>query len=303
MTPVMAAGTVLWRRRPTLDGGPDPIEIALVHRPKYDDWSLPKGKTEPGENPCVTAVRETWEETGFRGPLGRDLGHVEYDVPTPEGDLVPKIVHYWTMPAVTGTFTPTDEIDELRWLAPDDALAALSRPADRGPVEAFMAERPDTTAVLLIRHADAGDRRAWKGPDHLRPLSERGRLQARQIADVASCFGPKTVVSADVLRCVETIEPLAWAVGVSVERDPLFNEDFGGKQVADAAIRLREILSKGGAAICSQGGAIPEMLDLLGRTAGVPLTPRARKGSIWVLSFDGPQLVGAQYLPDAGPAL
>ena len=303
MSGLIAAGTVLWRPRGSgvRSDDRDGVEVAVIHRPKYDDWSLPKGKCEPGESTCVTAVRETLEETGFSGPLSRGLGEVAYEVAGHDGQPVPKVVQYWAMPALGGAFTPNTEVDELRWLAPEGALEILTREADRGPLQAFLDAPAATATVLLIRHADAGDRPAWKGPDSTRPLSALGREQATNIAVLGSCFGVTSVLSADVVRCVETVSPLATALGLSVEQDPTFAEahpEFTTTQTVD---RIRGLSKDGPVAICSQGGIIPDVLELLRRRDEVRLQPRARKGSVWVLSFAAGTLVGAQYLPSAEP--
>ncbi|MER7762063.1 NUDIX hydrolase [Streptomyces sp. NPDC097619] len=120
--PLVAAGCVLWRRSPR-DGG---IEVCLVHRPRYDDWSHPKGKVKKRETAAAAAVREVLEETGQRCAPGAALPTVRY----PVGGL-PKTVHYWTAEALGGTFTPSDEVDEIRWSAPAAAAALLTHPHDR----------------------------------------------------------------------------------------------------------------------------------------------------------------------------
>jgi 8-oxo-dGTP diphosphatase len=118
---VEAAGGVVWRRS---DGS---IEIALVHRPKYDDWSLPKGKLDPGESFEDAALREVWEETGMRCELGRELGETHYE----DNKGRPKVVRYWAMGGCEGEFEPNDEVDELRWVSLAEAREMLSYDFDR----------------------------------------------------------------------------------------------------------------------------------------------------------------------------
>ena len=123
MKPVQAAGGVVLR-----DG-----LVALVHRPRYDDWSLPKGKLDPGESSEEAALREVEEETGLRCSLVRELPTVRYDV---RGRL--KEVRYWVMEALDEMpFVPNEEVDEVRWVDPQEALALLSYDRDREPVLAL----------------------------------------------------------------------------------------------------------------------------------------------------------------------
>jgi 8-oxo-dGTP diphosphatase len=124
---VRASGGVVWRR--TKEGA---VEVALVHRPRYDDWSLPKGKLDRGEGWEDAAVREVEEETGLRCVLGEELEPVAYD----DSKGRHKVVRYWLMEArgKGAPFEPNDEVDELRWMPAPDAGAALSYPADRGLV-------------------------------------------------------------------------------------------------------------------------------------------------------------------------
>ncbi|MCL2729863.1 MAG: NUDIX hydrolase [Actinomycetia bacterium] len=128
-TTVRAAGTVLWRRS-AADGK---VEIALVHRPRYDDWSLPKGKLKRGEDFAAAAVRETHEETGMRCVLGASLPASRYLV---EGR--PKEVRYWSAEAVDGGFTPNREVDRVVWLPPAAARHRLTHDRDRPLVDAFL---------------------------------------------------------------------------------------------------------------------------------------------------------------------
>ncbi len=167
---VKAAGAALCRR--TSAG----TEIAVVHRPHYDDWSLPKGKLDPGETSPVAAVREVAEETGFDAALGQFLTTVEYDV-----HGAPKKVDYFTAQTVSGEFTPNEEVDELRWLPLQEARSLLTYPSDRDVCDLAGRLPSDTATVLLVRHAKAGKREDWAGDDDLRPLSDAGIRQAEAL--------------------------------------------------------------------------------------------------------------------------
>jgi 8-oxo-dGTP pyrophosphatase MutT (NUDIX family) len=125
---VSAAGGIVWRR------GAGGIEVAVVHRPEHDDWTLPKGKLDPGESSEEAALREVLEETGFRCRLGREVPSVSYE----DRNGRSKVVRYWMMEPEAGEFAPNDEVDELRWLIPQAAVRLLSYPRDRELVEAVL---------------------------------------------------------------------------------------------------------------------------------------------------------------------
>ena len=124
---VLAAGGLLWRRR----GGH--VEVLLVHRPKYDDWTFPKGKLDAGEGFEEAAAREVEEETGLRCQLGAELPSAEYE----DNRGRPKLVRYWAMGSCEGEFRPTSEVDEIRWLASGDARRQLSYDRDRAVLDAL----------------------------------------------------------------------------------------------------------------------------------------------------------------------
>jgi 8-oxo-dGTP diphosphatase len=124
---VRAAGGVVWRDRDAQ------VQVLLVHRPKYDDWTLPKGKLDPGESFAQAAVREVWEETGLTCDLGVELVRSRYD----DAKGRPKVVRYWAMQPVDGDFAPNDEVDEIRWLSLGKAAKLLTYPRDRPVLEAF----------------------------------------------------------------------------------------------------------------------------------------------------------------------
>ncbi|WP_027927926.1 NUDIX hydrolase [Amycolatopsis benzoatilytica] len=308
---VRAAGAVLWRRAGAA------FEVGLVHRPRYDDWSLPKGKVDPGETVAATAVREIAEETGFRAVLGRYVAQTTYDVPSRDnGRLLKKRVDYFSGEAESGAFEPNAEVDELRWLDARAAEQLLTHPADVRVLREFCALPPAQTTVLLVRHAKAGKREDWTGDDDLRPLSEAGQRQAAALRDLLPLFGPDRVFSAPRLRCVQTVGAIADALRTEVQHEPLLSEEGYWPDPALGIHRLLDIVAAGGTPlISSQGGVIPDLVSALADRDGVDL-PAARdgvvpskKGSVWVLSFQsrtddpaGPVLVGADYYPSPLPA-
>ncbi|HEV7211298.1 MAG TPA: NUDIX hydrolase [Blastococcus sp.] len=298
---VRAAGAVVWR---TGDGGA--LETAVVHRPKYDDWSLPKGKPEAGEHLVETAAREVAEETGLRIVLGRRSVRTSYDVAAPDGGRAPKEVDYWTGQWVGGDFRPNDEVDELRWLPVEAAGALCSYAHDRAVLSDLLrTDVPRMPALVLVRHGRAGDRREWDGPDELRPLDDRGWAQARRLAAVLPLFGPASVLSAERLRCRQTVTPLAEALGLPVESLPeVGEEEFRDDPEAGLDVVTRLLAPRpdpGVAIVCSQGGAIPTALMALGvRPEGSRLFPPSAKGSVWVLGGRAGALA-ADYYRDFGP--
>jgi 8-oxo-(d)GTP phosphatase len=295
---VLAAGGAVWRT--SVDGS---LETVVVHRPKYDDWSLPKGKLDQGEHAVQAAVREVGEETGLAVVVGRRSVRTQYVVE--EGD---KQVDYWLQEAIGGEFEPNSEVDELRWLPLPEATALLSHDHDRAVLADLARDDvPRAPTLLLVRHGSAGDRSEWAGPDELRPLDAKGRRQAARLAEVLTLFAPTAVLSAERTRCRETVEPLAERLGLPVQSCPeLGEEEFHDDPQAGLAVveRLLEPRNRPGVTVvCSQGGAIPSVLMALGvRWEGVGgrLYPPAAKGSTWALG-GRPGGMSADYYRDFNP--
>ncbi|KLO28799.1 NUDIX hydrolase [Mycolicibacter heraklionensis] len=284
---VHAAGAVLWRTRRNT------VEVALIHRPRYDDWSLPKGKVDPGETEPVTAVREILEETGQHAHLGRRLGAVRY--PVTQGV---KKVRYWAARAVGGDFVPNHEVDDLVWLPVDAAMKELQYAYDRKILRRFAKQPADTETVLIVRHGTAGRRSRFSGDDRQRPLDKRGRAQAEALTDQLLAFGATAVYAADRVRCQQTVEPLAAELGVAVHNEPTLTEESYGDNPKRARRRVVEIAQLGGTpVICTQGKVIPDLIAWWCERDGVsPDKSRNRKGSTWGLSLSGGRLVAADHI-------
>jgi 8-oxo-dGTP diphosphatase len=288
---IRSAGGVVWH--PSGDGA---VEVAVIHRNRYDDWSLPKGKLERGEHELAAAVREIREETGVTAIPQVRLPSTRYLTGEPDTE---KSVEFWSMRELSpATFVTSDEVDELRWLSPHDAMALLTYAHDRGVVAAFAELPPVTGIAVVVRHADAGSRAEWAadpdaGHDDDRPLDEVGHKQVSALTSLLSLFKPARVYSPPLVRCVETVAP----VGLPVRTDPIFAEETGAPPSA-VADRLRALVAESGRiVVASQGGVIPDLVsELHPANAIASQTYKTPKGSGWVLAFSGHDLVAADPL-------
>lgn len=289
---IFAAGAVLWRTDDTNPSAAGPL-VAVVHRPRYDDWSLPKGKVDPGETEPVTAVREIEEETGFAAELGRRLASVSYPV-----EFGTKKVRYWAARAVGGEFTPNSEVDELLWLPAEKAIKRLQYPDDRKVLRRFASHPPDTRSLMIVRHGTAGSRTRYKGDDVTRPLDKRGRAQAESLVGQLLAFGATSVYAASRVRCVQTVEPLAEELGVAIGDEPTLTEEAYASDRRAARYRMLDIAKADGTpVVCTQGKVIPDLVAWWCERDGVrPDKSRNRKGSTWVLSLHGGKLLSADHI-------
>lgn len=272
--PIRAAGGVITRRSAT--GEP---EILVAHRPRYDDWSFPKGKAEPGESDEDCALREVEEETGFKCRLGAELRPASYR----DRKGRPKSVRYWTMEPVGGEFRPNNEVDRAEWVDLRGALDLLSYDHDLATVEDLLEEEIRSASILLLRHGTAGDRSQWEGDDRLRPLDELGRRQAIELAELLSPFPIKRILSSPYVRCVQTVEPLAERLGLQIET---MEELAEGANAADVR-RLMHSFSGELSLLCTHGDVIEAVLG-----PGV----LNKKGGVWVLKNNNGSLEPAGYL-------
>lgn len=286
---VTAAGAVLWRN----GCSPNSVEVALIHRPGYDDWSLPKGKVDPGEIEPVAAVREIFEETGQRAHLGRYLHRVSY--PVEQGV---KKVRYWAARSMGGIFTPTCEVDDLIWLDVPDAADKLSYRRDRKVLRRFAKYPADTQTVLIVRHGTAGSKSRFAGNDAERPLDKKGRAQAEALVGQLLAFGATDVHAADRLRCHQTVGPLAEELGAIIANEPTLTAQAYERDPERGRRRILQIAASGGTpVICTQGEVIPDLIAWwCDRDDVNPDRSRNRKGSTWVLSLSDGHLVAADHI-------
>jgi 8-oxo-dGTP diphosphatase len=276
------------------------IRVLVIHRPRYDDWSFPKGKHDEGESDDAAALREIWEETNVTGRIVARLADVVYMTPNDN----PKRVSYFGVRAVhTPEFTPNSEVDRLEWLSQREAQQILTYEHDRELLKSVSIKHLAATGhVHLVRHAAAGDRASWDGDDTQRPLTKKGRLQADGIADLLEPRSPTGILSSPYVRCVETAQPLADRLGLDIDVADFLEEGSGGRGFFHfVRSRPREEM-----VMVSHGDVIPAIIDQLGRR-GVPLTTAApdggldcKKGSNWMLTTRSGRVVAAEYLPPPG---
>lgn len=257
--PVLAGGAVVLREDPARG-----TEILLVHRDRYDDWSLPKGKLEAGESLLACAVREVREETGVTVRLGMPLDTIRYEA----GKFGLKKVAYWGGTAVNGVERPPDdEVDQVVWLPIRSALSRLSYAHDHFLVTQYL-QQPPTTPLLILRHAKAMDRKDWSRKDHLRPINARGRRQAKLLVPMLSAYGIARLISSTSARCQTTVLPYALAEKITLESFAQLGEEVGAddpKGVTRLLLKLRgQVIDQAQpTAICVHRPVLPHILAAL----------------------------------------
>ncbi|WP_328528752.1 NUDIX domain-containing protein [Nocardioides sp. NBC_00368] len=273
MPEIPAAGVVVFRELHDLP------EVALVHRPKYDDWSFPKGKVDPGETVPVAAIREVHEETGLRVALGRPLRTQRYPVEAGQ-----KVVHYWVGRTAIGadddvdSYQINDEIDEVEWMSVEKARKRLTYPHDRETLQQAFDVRHPTTPLVILRHASALGRSAWSGEDQERPLDDTGRTQAVTLAGLLMAYDIRRVITSTSVRCTQSVAPYAGLAGIASEQMRLLSEEGaeGGSVSALAADILRDLAVP--TVICTHRPVLPWIFDGLGVR-----DPKLEKGELMVL--------------------
>lgn len=253
---MLAAGVVVFRpgRR-----------VLLVHRPRYDDWSFPKGKLDRGEHPTAAAVREVAEETGL---------HVRLCLPLPDQHYPvsgrPKTVHYWTGRVVgdddVSGYRANEEIDGVRWVDLDEAETLLTYERDRVTLGQAVGRRRRTRPMVLLRHGQARSRRAWRRPEEERPLLRSGERQAERLVPVLAAYDLTRVVTSPYQRCVQTVAPYVHTTGWSLDpRKRLDEEHVSARPLARLVEELVGVVGEGhGVLVCTHRPVLPMVFDALG---------------------------------------
>jgi 8-oxo-dGTP diphosphatase len=285
---VRAAGALLWREHGKR------LQVAMVHRPKYDDWSWPKGKLDPGESWAQAAVREVLEETGLHARLGIPLPPARYRVGTSR-PYRPKVVHYWAAQVVATGGPLAEEVDEVRWLPADKARRTLHYQRDRAQLDALLAAADtgalDSWPLLVVRHASSVPRRAWKDEDQLRPLNEAGKARALGLAPLLSAYQVQRLVTSDSERCAATLAPYARMTGLRLRGKHAFSEEGFADSPGRTAKALGKLLAQGEpAALCTHRPVLPSLLRALAKQAASPEVAHALSESA------GPGLVKGEVL-------
>jgi len=296
--PVEAAGAVTWRE------ADDRLEVLLVHRDRYDDWTFPKGKLDPGESAPVAAVREVGEETGVRIRLGPLLTQHEYRMVRPTGGGVKQVTYWCARPVSPGAsraaeaYVPNEEIDDVRWVDVDQAAETLTYARDAAVLEEFgRAVRADlhrTSPLVVLRHGDAAPRKSWKGDDTQRPLAPAGREQAQRVVPLLSAFDLRSAVTSSAKRCRQTVQPFVDTGGrkrrVRLVLEPGLSEEKATR--TRVASTIGPLLGRNKrAVICTHRPVLPYVFEAL----GLPAT-RLETGQLMVVHRRRGRVLGAELL-------
>lgn len=287
---ILAAGAVVWRR-----GQDDVVELALIHRTRYQDWSLPKGKLENNESLIACAYREVQEETGCNVRFGPCLGEITYQV-----DQQEKKVTYWSAKFLSQDGTPSpDEVDEVRWVSVEEAKSLITRKTDLEILRRFQELDLDTKPLILLRHAKAIERTDWAGEDTDRPLSSVGERQAKRLLSTLQPFGVEEIHSSSAVRCYETITPMARSLNIDFFFTDSLSEDVHRKDKTRPVKYIERLLVNNyPILICSHNPVLPNVVSGFVEKFGVEIDEtKLEPGDSWVIHHIEREVVAIEFLP------
>lgn len=284
---IKAAGAVVWREETPFE-----LEILLVHRPQYDDWSFPKGKVEDGESSIAAAFREVKEETGVTGIFGQYLGSSSYKIEDGK-----KKVKYWMAMALPNpsAFVPNVEVDKIEWVSIKEARHFLSYDEDRDILDEFINRERYTSTLVLLRHAKAVKRSDWNDYDLDRPLSPEGTEQGKRLVSQLEPFGIQGIFSSDASRCFSTVEPLSLYLDLKVTVSADLNEESYEKQSKTPLEYVRHLMRyPGNQLVASHNPIIPHILTKIARVeySADDLDP----ADAWVVHHRGDKVHSVEFL-------
>lgn len=300
--PVLAAGALVWRLKN------DKLQVLVVHRPRYDDWSFPKGKAEPGESMVLTAIREVAEETGRQIVLGRYLGKARRRLVSGRK----KRTLYWAAQVLPeagpgeglrAAVKPASkrEIDKVRWWKVEKAARKLTHADDKRLlarlVDWYESGQLQVRSLVLVRHAKAVSRATWGygiNSELTRPLvMGRGQAQARDVAALLSAYGVGELVSSPWKRCVDTLAPYAHGCGLDLRSDEAFTELSALTSPEAMQASFRDLLERGSAltglpepsyplALCVHRPCLPLLFETLREYMGPELATKLPDSDPWL---------------------
>lgn len=281
---ILAAGAVLWRK-----GEKKKIEVLIIHRPKYDDWTFPKGKAEIGEPLIACAYREVLEETNIETAFGPYLGEVEYL--TNDGK---KKVSFWSAKVIKEKeFNSNAEVDQLKWVEVTKVKELLTLDTDRKILEQFLRIEPDTKPLVLLRHAKAVTRDEWQGEDDDRPLDSYGQNQAKRLLAMYQVFNLEQIHSSDAVRCYDTVVAIAKGLSIKLEVTGKLSESTFKKDKEKAFDYAKDLMKLNESVLlCSHNPILPKMLNKLTKKSEVD----ADEGKLlpadgWVIHRIGKEII------------
>ncbi len=274
---ILAAGGIVWR----YDGNGQ-VVVLLIHRPRYDDWSIPKGKLDEGEQLIACAYREVIEETNLKIKFGPFITTVEYYV----ADGL-KQVSYWAAHAYDhdDIFLPNAEADEARWLTIEDAIELATRESDKEVLSVFFKAPYDAQTLIMLRHGKALNRKDWLGEDSDRPLEQLGTAQAKRLLSMYQVYNLEKIITSDAIRCYDTVEPLSRALDLKLKVEKDISEEVWQKNKEKAKDFAKEIIKEERTTlVCSHNPVLPRMLEKLTKKIDFDYPDnKLQPGEAWVI--------------------